>query len=218
MTKRLAVVHDYNGLITALRARQAELEITNETLDHVAGITPGYAGKLFSPKPIRSMGPMSLWAILGCLGLRLTVETDPEQLAKIRSRLTKRLRPLRSPRAALAGLEALLQGRHQVDDIATLGRVVRAVLDDPLALLLDLLLDQRLQRVDVAVLELARVELAGLLGDQRLGHVEQVLVATLRKGAPLMRPVMEWAAKRLWTEDLEYAERLYAVRAARRRS
>lgn len=42
--------------------------------------------------------------------------------------------------------------------------------------------------------------------------------ATLRKGAPLMRPVMEWAAKRLWTEDLEYAERLYAVRAARRRS
>jgi hypothetical protein len=48
------------------------------------------------------------------------------------------------------------------------------VLDDLLALLLLLLLDQAMERVDVAVVEFLRVELAGLPLDQHRRHVEQV--------------------------------------------
>jgi isorenieratene synthase len=33
-----------------------------------------------------------------------------------------------------------------------------------------------------------------------------------RKATPLLRPLMKWAATRLWHEDAEYAERLYTLR------
>ena len=57
-----------------------------------------------------------------------------------------------------------------------LGGALVRVLDDQLALLLALLGDQILERVDIAVVEFLGVELAGLLLDQRRRHVEQVLV------------------------------------------
>src|SRR5687768_10763955 len=60
--------------------------------------------------------------------------------------------------------QALLQRGHQVNHVAALGRPIRLiVLDDALALLLLLLGDQLLQRIDVPVLELLGVELAALL-------------------------------------------------------
>lgn len=36
--------------------------------------------------------------------------------------------------------------------------------------------------------------------------------AVVRGLAPILRPAMKWAARRLWVEDAEYAERLYALR------
>jgi isorenieratene synthase len=35
-----------------------------------------------------------------------------------------------------------------------------------------------------------------------------------RKAAPALRPLMQWAARRLWLEDAAYAERLYRLRLA----
>ncbi|WP_249044318.1 DUF5914 domain-containing protein, partial [Crossiella equi] len=40
--------------------------------------------------------------------------------------------------------------------------------------------------------------------------------AAARLAAPLVRPVMRWAAKRLWRDDLAYAERRYALRTTGR--
>ena len=61
-------------------------------------------------------------------------------------------------------------------------------------------------------------------GRPRTAVVEATIAHSARPGfvharrvQTLVRPVMEWAAKRLWTDDIEYAERTYAVRAARRR-
>ena len=71
--------------------------------------------------------------------------------------------------------EALLQRRHQVDDVGALARpAVVGVLDDLLALLLLLLGDQFLQRIDIAVVEFLGVEVAALLLDQRRGEIEQI--------------------------------------------
>jgi isorenieratene synthase len=39
--------------------------------------------------------------------------------------------------------------------------------------------------------------------------------AHARRAAPLIRPLMRWAARRLWADDVRYAERLYALRAGR---
>lgn len=57
------------------------------------------------------------------------------------------------------------------------------------------------------------------LGEGRTAIVELTLANSDRPGfgqvlkaAPVLRPIMEWAAGRLWVEDARYAERLYALR------
>jgi phenylpropionate dioxygenase-like ring-hydroxylating dioxygenase large terminal subunit len=59
------------------------------------------------------------------------------------------------------------------------------------------------------------------IGAGRTAVIEATLATSERPGfgaaiaaAPALRPIMAWAAKRLWTEDAEYAERLYAIRHA----
>src|SRR3954471_23593215 len=59
---------------------------------------------------------------------------------------------------ALLVAKALLQRRHQVDDVGALGRGLVGLLDDLLALGLLLLLDQLVERVDVAVVEVGGIE------------------------------------------------------------
>jgi len=53
----------------------------------------------------------------------------------------------------------------------------------------------------------------------RTAVIEATLATSERPGfgaaiaaAPVLRPIMAWAAKRLWTEDAAYAERIYALR------
>jgi len=46
-----------------------------------------------------------------------------------------------------------------------------------------------------------------------IAHSPQRGFAVARAGAPALRPVMRWAAKRLWRDDMDYAERRYALRA-----
>lgn len=57
------------------------------------------------------------------------------------------------------------------------------------------------------------------LGAGRTAVIEATLASSERPGfgvaiaaAPALRPLMSWAAKRLWIEDAAYAERLYALR------
>lgn len=48
-----------------------------------------------------------------------------------------------------------------------------------------------------------------------IAHSTRAGFATARRIQPLVRPAMEWAATRLWVDDLEYAERTYEVRRRR---
>src|SRR5690606_26580204 len=82
---------------------------------------------------------------------------------------------LRAPAAFLAA-HGLLEGCHQVYHVAAARRLrLLDILENLLALGLLLLLDQLLQRIDVAVMKLAGIELRGALLDQRRRQVEQVL-------------------------------------------
>jgi hypothetical protein len=88
----LAQVTDYAGLVGALRARCAELNLTFDVLDEIAGLADRYSSKLLTPaiKPSRTLGKMSLGAVLGALGLKLIVVEDPVALAKVQNRYRPR--------------------------------------------------------------------------------------------------------------------------------
>lgn len=92
-------------LIEALRSRAAELQLTHETIDNVAGLQGGYTSKLFAPKPIKNLGPISFSSILGALGLAVVVVDDPEQIKRVEGRWTKRVRPLRLPASIPASID-----------------------------------------------------------------------------------------------------------------
>jgi hypothetical protein len=89
--RRPVIVRTYDELITVLRARANELEITRETIDAETGLQSGYAGKLLARVPIRQLGRVSLGPILRCLDLTLTVTEATNGDKRIR---VKRLRPI----------------------------------------------------------------------------------------------------------------------------
>ncbi len=49
-----------------------------------------------------------------------------------------------------------------------------------------------------------------------IAHSPRPGFAVARSTAPALRPMMRWAAKRLWRDDMAYAERRYALRATGR--
>jgi hypothetical protein len=77
----LAVVRDYHELLDCLRARVAELNVSGEILDEVAGLPLRYAAKILSPRPVKTLSRVSFGPTLQVLGLRLQVETDDEALS-----------------------------------------------------------------------------------------------------------------------------------------
>jgi hypothetical protein len=92
--RALATVTDYDEMIGALRARMAELRVTNETIGAIAGLAGGYVGKLLAPSRIKNLGPTSLGLMLQSLGLKLIVVEDTKTTAKMRPRWTQREKAL----------------------------------------------------------------------------------------------------------------------------
>ena len=70
-----------------LRRRVAELNISLDTLDHIAGLPTRYCAKVLRVQPTRGFGQISLDGLLGALGLMLIVVEDAEALARVQRRL-----------------------------------------------------------------------------------------------------------------------------------
>ncbi len=115
--KPIGEVRDYAELLEVIRARQAALNITMQTLEEVAGLADRHASKILAPKPCRTLGMRSLGLILGALGLKLLVVEDLEQLERVRGRLVNDHpnsgphRLWRSRQRALASTESSTAGR-----------------------------------------------------------------------------------------------------------
>jgi hypothetical protein len=96
----ILLIHDERELIAAIRARLVELNITYSALDLAALLPDGYTSKLLAPEPMKHMGGLVLWSVLGTLGYRIALVHDEELLARFRARLTPRERaPQASGRA-----------------------------------------------------------------------------------------------------------------------
>jgi hypothetical protein len=88
----LARIENYDDLVDALRARAAALNLSRETLDHVAGLERGYCSKLLTPHPqlsMRTLGKLSLGCVLGALGTEFLLIENPAAMIKLSDRLAR---------------------------------------------------------------------------------------------------------------------------------
>jgi hypothetical protein len=80
-----------NEFLAAIRRRVAELDVSYDTLDRIAGLPDRFASKLLCDPPMRSISQATLWLLMGALGYKLALIPDVEGLAKVQTRLVKRL-------------------------------------------------------------------------------------------------------------------------------
>jgi hypothetical protein len=95
MTERL--IRNIDDLVEAIRARRDDLDLSHELIDHLAGFQAGYTSKLLAPNPMKGLGRMSMPALLGALGVGLTLVEDPAQVERMRDKWTPRRRVQRKP-------------------------------------------------------------------------------------------------------------------------
>lgn len=76
--RKRAVVRDYDGLQTTVRAKADALGIRRSEIDQVAQLAPGYAGTVLAPVPDKKMGWDTVFAIVQTVGLCIVLEHDPK--------------------------------------------------------------------------------------------------------------------------------------------
>ena len=81
---------NYDELLTALRARAHELNLSGQAIDSVSGLPDRYAQKLLGPNAIRRLGVISLGPFFGALAVRALLVEDKAAAARIRSQTTPR--------------------------------------------------------------------------------------------------------------------------------
>ena len=76
-----------DDLRAILRTRFAELGVSFETVNHIAGLPTRYTAKVLGLQPTRRFGQISLTALLGAAGIKLVAFEDTEALARVQGRL-----------------------------------------------------------------------------------------------------------------------------------
>jgi hypothetical protein len=104
----LAEVRNLSELHRALRERSEALNLSRNGLDALAGLETGYSAKVLAQNPARCLGPVSLPALLGALGLKLLVVIDEQAMARLQYRLSgfQRKRSRHLPDVSPASREA----------------------------------------------------------------------------------------------------------------
>lgn len=70
----------------AARARIAELGITYDTVDAIAGFPDKYTSKLLCEPPLRNFSVDSMFSLLGAIALSPALQPDDKRLEKLRKR------------------------------------------------------------------------------------------------------------------------------------
>lgn len=94
--RQIAVVRDQLDLVMALRKRAEELNISREVLDELAGFTSGHASKLLATPPVKGIGPVTLFPLLGALGYAMTLIEDEQRKTRIRRTAKRDKRAVRT--------------------------------------------------------------------------------------------------------------------------
>jgi hypothetical protein len=79
-------VSHYAEVLKVIRARVAELDISAETVDEIAGFPARYTSKVLAHPPIKNLSVFSLFSLLGAVALVPRLEHDAEMFARLKSR------------------------------------------------------------------------------------------------------------------------------------
>lgn len=88
--RTLGVVRTKDEIINALNAWRAELGISLETLDKIAGLPDGYSAKLLNFPPTKNVIAPSFDYLHGGLCVEYVMRVDEKALAKLLQRMTQR--------------------------------------------------------------------------------------------------------------------------------
>lgn len=111
-------VTSYTELIAGIRTQLGALGIRYEDFDELAGFAAGLSGKVFGPAQVKRLGPEKMFDAMRAAGLRISLECDPDQLAKMTQRIAENYNPRQANQARM-GNEASPAGTHMM------GRVFR---------------------------------------------------------------------------------------------
>lgn len=93
------VVTSYTEMMAAIQAQVGALELKLTDFDDLAGFPAGLSGKVFGAAQVRRLGPEKLFDALRAAGLRIRLEIDPEQEAKMHTRIAENYNPRQGKQA-----------------------------------------------------------------------------------------------------------------------
>ena len=85
--KPLAVIRSIGELHEALRRRSDALGMSRNELDAIAKLPDNYAGKLFAPVPMKTIGKRTLCPIMGALHVELWLVARTDRAVEIARRI-----------------------------------------------------------------------------------------------------------------------------------
>jgi hypothetical protein len=89
----MTLATSYTELMSAIQAQVGALGLKLTDFDDLAGFPAGLSGKVFGLLQVKRLGPEKMFDALCAAGLRLRVEVDPAQEAKMRIRIAENYNP-----------------------------------------------------------------------------------------------------------------------------
>jgi hypothetical protein len=106
-----ALVTSYNEALPHIRDRVgAVLKIRYEDFDSLCDFPAGLSGKVFGPAKIKRFGVEKFFDALRGAGLRIRLEEDPEQTAKMLARIAENYNPRQANQARMGNRSHLSNG------------------------------------------------------------------------------------------------------------
>jgi hypothetical protein len=92
-------VTSYTELMTGIQSHVEALGLRLVDFDDLAGFPAGLSGKVFGMLQVKRLGPEKMFDALRAAGLRLRLEIDPEQRARMQNRISENYNPRQANQA-----------------------------------------------------------------------------------------------------------------------
>lgn len=93
------IVTSYTELMAAIQAQVAALGVRLVDFDDLAGFPAGLSGKVFGMLQVKRLGPEKMFDAIRAAGLRIRIEEDPEQVEKMKRRISENYNPRQANQA-----------------------------------------------------------------------------------------------------------------------
>jgi hypothetical protein len=100
-------VTTYTELMAGIQAQVGALGLKLTDFDDLAGFPAGLSGKVFGMLQVKRLGPEKMFDAIRAAGLRLRLEVDPDQEAKMKQRITENYNPRQANQARIGHASTL---------------------------------------------------------------------------------------------------------------